>query len=162
MKKLLFKITSLTLILMLLFSVNIIYAGELNDNDTEFTWVKLTKEEVEELLNQSEVSSIFENQVSASPIKTGIDRVGVEFTNKGVLFDRVDYVDTNLLIWETTDNDSVVGYKIFTEHLPVGSKKVGSKYVANYIKAQVIGGIYIDGFGKEIGIGTASGFIYNN
>lgn len=45
----------------------------------------------------------------------------------------IDYVETNLIIWHAEDNNPV-GYRM---------------------------GYYIDGFGNEIGIGTASGYIYN-
>lgn len=162
MNKFLHNFLALTLVLTMLFSVNTIYARELKNNDVEFTWVKLTEEEVQDLLNQSEVSPAFENHVYCRPVKTGTDKVGVEFTNSGMIFDRIDYIETNLLIWENSINESVVGYKISTTHLPVGIKIVGSKYIHNYIKAQTIGGYYIDGFGTELGIGTASGFLYNN
>lgn len=84
----------------------------------------------------------------------------MDFTNKGFLLDFVDYVETNLIIWHAAD-DNPVGYRMGYFKLPYGTHRTKSVYVSGWHMAQTIGGYYIDGFGTEVGIGTASGYIYN-
>lgn len=130
--------------------------------DENVTIIQLSDEEVAELLEYANncAQTRIENQVYAMPVKVDANRVAVDFTNVGFLFDRVDYVETNLIIWHAQDNNPV-GYRLTYTHLPVGTYRSEIKYVAGWHSAQAIGGYYIDGFGQEVGIGGASSVIYN-
>lgn len=126
------------------------------------TLTPLSEEEVAALLEYAEnqQQTRIDNEVYAAPVKVDSSRVAVDFTNKGFVLDFVDYVQTNLIIWHAID-DNPVGYRMGYYKLPHGTHRTDSVYVAGWHRAQTIGGYYIDGFGKEIGIGTASGYVYN-
>lgn len=126
------------------------------------TLTPLSEEDVAALLEYEEKQqqARIENEVYAAPVKVDSSRVAVDFTNKGFLLDFVDYVETNLIIRHAID-DNPVGYRMSYYKLPHGTHRTMSVYVSGWRRAQAIGGYYIDGFGTEIGIGAASGYIYN-
>lgn len=171
-KKILSTILSLALVLMLnQMSVmaadnDIISTSETvtieQEDGSIITLTPLSEEEVVALLEYDEnrKQSRIDNEVYAAPVKVDSSRVAVDFTNKGFLLDFVDYVETNLIIWHAEDNNPV-GYRMGYYKLPHGTHRTNSVYVSGWHTAQTIGGYYIDGFGNEIGIGTASGYIYN-
>ena len=132
------------------------------EDGSVITLTPLSEEEVAALLEyeENQQQTRIKNEVYAAPAKVDSSRVAVDFTNKGFVLDFVDYVQTNLIIWHAID-DNPAGYKMGYTKLPHGTHRTTSVYVSGWHKAQTIGGYYIDGFGKEIGIGTASGYVYN-
>lgn len=132
-----------------------------NEDGSTVVMTPLSEEETLQLLEQADqVQPQFDNAVYAAPVKVDSNNVAVDFTNIGFPLDFVDYVQTNLIVWHAQDNNPV-GWRIDYYKLPFGTHRTGSKYVANWHSAQTIGGYYIDGFGTEVGIGGASGIIYN-
>ncbi len=132
------------------------------EDDSIIKLTPLSEEEVAVLLENEEnqQQTRIENEVYAAPVKVDSSRVAVDFTNKGFILDFVDYVQTNLIIWHAID-DNPVGYRMEYIKLPHGTHRTKPVYVSGWHRAQTIGGFYIDGFGKEVGIGTASGYVYN-